>query len=123
MLTDKAPPRRGGLAPRSLVVMKSTMMLVPHATLNASVSTLAAVGGGEVVRSADADGGYEGVAYALGSLPFAVIRRDGRQTETSAIYLPGNVTSPPEIMRAISKIAKSFGLSPSAIQWQSKDWP
>ncbi len=97
------------------------MTLVPHATLNASVVTLAAIAGGEVERGSDADGGYEGAAFDLGSLPFAVIRPDGRQTDAAVIYLPDNVTSAPAITRAITKIVRSFGLSPSALQWRSKD--
>jgi hypothetical protein len=96
--------------------------LVPHAVVAKPVSYFERRLG-HFVQSHDDLDFYEGAAFSLDGLPFALIHYRGTPKNSVTIYLSRTIKDHAEISGTVSRISEALDLPAGAIVWQRTDGP
>jgi hypothetical protein len=96
---------------------------VPQAILKTPVSYLATALHVRFAREHDDLDEYDGAAFNLNGLLFALRRYKGHPNDTVTIYLPSNFESVEEITKVLSLIIDELPVSRSDLFWQRSDSP
>jgi len=111
------------LQPIELEALKREEDLVPQAILNMRLSDLVRRFDGKLFESQDDLDFYEGVAFSLNGLRFALMHYGRHPEGTVTIYLPFALRDIKAITDTISRIVTELDLPRRAIKWQRSDDP
>lgn len=109
--------------PIALDQLRRATELVPQAMIAAPVAYFAERAGSEILEDHDDLDTFDGAAFSLDKVPFAVMHYRGFPENTSAIYLPYQIKDVEEITNIIARIVSAFEVPESAVTWQRKDNP
>jgi hypothetical protein len=96
---------------------------IPQAIVRRDVRKLAKDLHMAVAEGVDDFDSYQGLAFKIGDMPFAVLHYQGHPKGTVTIYLPYDIRSVPVITQKVGTITKSLGILPRELVWQRKEDP
>jgi hypothetical protein len=111
------------LTPVDLPDLLATDEFIPQAVLATSIDELSARFRLKPFKGHDDFDEYEGIAFQIDKVPFAIMHYQGHPPKTSTIYLPQRVHDVKTISLIIRGIVNLLKLPPVAITWQRSDGP
>jgi hypothetical protein len=98
--------------------------LIPQAIIGKPISFFETWLGAKIVREHDGLDDFQAIAFSLdGELQFAFKHYNGYPADTTAVYLPREFKSIPEISHVIAKILDELHLPTKDVRWQRSDNP